>query len=174
MSWEDKEKELEEAITRMGIAAGFKPLIAKINALLFLAPGEVCMDYLVEKTGYSLASVSMGIKQLEFMKRIRRTKHPGSKKVYVSSEKNIVTMIYDHLKMMRETTFKQTKELLTPVLFMYEQEVKKKALKKEERMVLQEKIRWYHSYVEQSKVIQDLFAKYEDDFKEKAMEYQSL
>ncbi|KKH99975.1 hypothetical protein EO95_08470 [Methanosarcina sp. 1.H.T.1A.1] len=82
---------------RVGKAYGMDSLTATIVARLFIEPGEVSMKELAEETGYSLASVSNKIRQLEPSGFIVRGTKPGTRKVYVRANKDILRVAIGQL-----------------------------------------------------------------------------
>lgn len=72
---------------------GHDDVLVKVFANLYLEPEEISMDELAKKTGYSLASVSNKAKMLEATGMIIKRKHPGSKKIFLYAEKDIIKVI---------------------------------------------------------------------------------
>ncbi len=108
-------KELEqEAIAlfkRMWMEKGLDELSSSILGILFIEPEEISMEDLIEKTGYSAASISGKVKMLSAFGIISKRTKPGAKKIYLYMEK-------DFLKLLREGMLK-----LKEKLAVYETEV---------------------------------------------------
>lgn len=90
-------KELENDMftffKKMWLRKGLDELSASIIATLLTEPDDITMEYLMKKTGYSLASVSNKVKMLtNFGMIIRKTK-PGAKKIYLHMEKNFFKLM---------------------------------------------------------------------------------
>lgn len=102
------EQRFTEMIQRMAALQGMDELTGHIFALLYLEPKEIAMDDLAKNTGYSLASISNKIKFLESAGLIKKSKKPGSKKIYLSMEK-------DMLKIMRKGIEKKQKFVINTV-----------------------------------------------------------
>ncbi|MCQ1534204.1 MarR family transcriptional regulator [Methanosarcina sp. KYL-1] len=81
----------------VGKAYGMDSLMATIFARVYVEPGEMGMSELAEETGYSLASVSNKIRQLEPSGLITRNTKPGTRKVYVHSDKDILRIALGQL-----------------------------------------------------------------------------
>jgi DNA-binding transcriptional regulator GbsR (MarR family) len=158
----------EEVLYRKGVEVGRKmggnTLTAKVYTELFLEPSPISLEELSEKTGYSLASVSNAVRILQDVKKIRRIKHPGSKKVYVELEKDIVLTLHQHFKQVIDGGLRPMQECLPITISDIKKELKKE-LSKEEKERLKKKLTWYESYLEQNMIICDIFMKMEKEFK---------
>lgn len=78
-----------EIFNPVGRAVGVDNLTVTIMGILFIEPHEISMEELANKSGYSLASISQKIKTFTPLKIIKKTTHPGSRKVYLYMEKDI-------------------------------------------------------------------------------------
>ena len=81
----------------VGKAYGMDSLMAALFARVYIEPGEMGMSELAEETGYSLASVSNKIRQLEPSGLISRNTKPGTRKVYVHADKDILKIAMGQL-----------------------------------------------------------------------------
>jgi DNA-binding transcriptional regulator GbsR (MarR family) len=81
----------------VGKGYGMDSLMATIFARVYIEPGDMGMSELAEETGYSLASVSNKIRQLEPSGLITRSTKPGTRKVYVHSDKDILKIALGQL-----------------------------------------------------------------------------
>lgn len=158
------EEDLYQAVVDLGVKAGMKMVLAKVNAVLFMEPEEVSLEDIAEKTGYSLASVSGAAKQLEAFKKATRAKRPGSKRSYYKGEKNFIRMLHNHFKSSIEQGIKPLQEALPYILKDLKSALKDQNLQKDKREELKRKIAWYESYYEQNKTIEELFCKMEKHF----------
>lgn len=95
---EELEKRFIEYYQEIGRLLGFDSLLASIFGTLYLEPEPIAMDELAKKTGYSLASISNKVKFLESMAVIKRTRKPGSKKVFVYLEKDFAKLMKEGMK----------------------------------------------------------------------------
>ncbi len=66
------------------------PLAVKLLAILHLQPRAISMEDLAKISGLSLASVSNKAKILESRNLLTKSNMPGSRKVYLESEKNLI------------------------------------------------------------------------------------
>lgn len=132
-------------------------LLATIMAMLFLEPDKIAMDELAQKTGYSLASMSNKVKFLEGLGFIKRTTMPGTRKVFLYAEKDILNIFKQALIKKQENVINLAKENL-PLMI---KECKPKAKTKEAR----QKITMIESYYSQmlifEKIIQQLIKEFE-------------
>jgi DNA-binding transcriptional regulator GbsR (MarR family) len=85
------ERKVIELWQEMARGQGLKDdLLIQLFALLYLEPEPVSMNELAKKTGYSLASVSNKVRMLAPLLRVRIFRKPGSKKLYIYMEKDIL------------------------------------------------------------------------------------
>ena len=87
------EQEFTKFITKMGEISGLDHSFSEIISTLFLEPEEISLDELARRTGFSLASISNKAKMLEKQGLVARSRKPGSKKVYLYMDKNLVRNI---------------------------------------------------------------------------------
>lgn len=71
---------------------GLDNLTSEIIANLWVAPNEIGMDELAQKTGYSLSSISLKLKQLGDLHGIQKINKPGSKKKYLYMKKDPIEL----------------------------------------------------------------------------------
>lgn len=93
---ENLEKEATEFIKGVAKTRGLDDLSATILALLFMEPEEITLEEIVNKTGYSLASVSTKVKIFSDMGLVSRKTKPGTKKIYLYMEKDFLGLIKDY------------------------------------------------------------------------------
>jgi DNA-binding transcriptional regulator GbsR (MarR family) len=68
-------------------------LTSMVYARLFIDPDEVAMEDLAKETGYSLASISNKLKILETCGVVVRRTRPGTRKVYVYAQKDMMKIV---------------------------------------------------------------------------------
>ena len=78
-------------------------LASWIYARLYIEPGEMAMAALAEEAGYSLASVSNKVRALEQAGCVVRRTRPGTRKVYVSAQKDVTGVFLRQLEQIRRT-----------------------------------------------------------------------
>jgi len=116
------EKNFIEYMKNAGTAQGMQDdLLLEIFAQLYLEPEEIAMDELAEKTGYSLASISNKVKQMESMGfsamgLLKRVKKPGSKKIYLHMEKDFMDLWKKMLTAKHEAVVKKAKEEMPKII----------------------------------------------------------
>ncbi|MFH0869838.1 MAG: winged helix-turn-helix transcriptional regulator [archaeon] len=91
------EKESVEFFTQNLRIKGLDESLSRITATLFLEPGEISMEELAEKTGYSLATISTRINLLDQTGFIKKSHKPGSKKILLCMEKDILSSLKDSM-----------------------------------------------------------------------------
>jgi DNA-binding transcriptional regulator GbsR (MarR family) len=96
-------KDFSEFTERVGEIAGRDTLESRIIAILFLNAEDLCMDDLMKMTGYSLASVCNKVRALEKAGLITRKTKPGTKKIFLSMEKDSIRLMMQVLKHIRES-----------------------------------------------------------------------
>lgn len=164
------EEDLYRTLVDLGMRSGAKMLVAKVNAIVFMEPGPLSLEEIAEKTGYSLASVSNAVKRLEEIKKLRRIKEPGSKRVYVQGEKNFIDMLHGQLKHVIDIAITPMREQL-PITI---QELKKgtRANKDhEEKRLLKEKIDWYNDYLRQTEELLKILTIIDHEFNKTKKDY---
>lgn len=89
---DDCDREFIAYYQKAGRAYGMDDLASSLFALLFISPEPLAIEDLARETGYSLASVSIKARMLEQMGVITRMKRPGSRKLYLYAEKDVLQM----------------------------------------------------------------------------------
>ena len=77
----------------IGKSYNLDDLTSMIYARLFIDPEEVAMEDLAKETGYSLASISNKLKILETCGVVVRRTRPGTRKVFVYSQKDMMKIV---------------------------------------------------------------------------------
>lgn len=90
---EDIDRRFLELYQKIGSMQGMNSLFIRIFSILYIEPEEISMDEVAEKTGYSLASISNSIKMLETMGLVRKSRHPGTKRIFLYMEKDFNKLI---------------------------------------------------------------------------------
>jgi len=121
---DDIDKDFIEMYRGFGTAMGLDNLFITLFAKLYIEPEELAMDELAKETGYSLASVSNKIKMLEAMGIVKRTRKPGSKKIFLYAEKDFLKMTKNHLVKKEENCINFVKAKLPDIIKKYKNKVK--------------------------------------------------
>lgn len=90
---ESLDQQFTDFYRAIGRSYNFDDLTTLIYARLFIDPDEVAMEDLAKETGYSLASVSNKLKILETCGVVTRRTRPGTRKVYVYADKDMMKMM---------------------------------------------------------------------------------
>ncbi|MFW6283703.1 MAG: GbsR/MarR family transcriptional regulator [Minisyncoccales bacterium] len=104
---------------KTGNSLGLEGLMMDLGAYLYLQPGEVAMDEIAKKTGYSLASISNSMKSFEQMGLVTRIKKPGTKKVFFYMDKNIFNQNIKKFRTLKEYGIKPAKDFIPPMIEKY-------------------------------------------------------
>lgn len=86
------ESDFIELMRSLGRSQGLDDLLATAFAISYLEPCPVAMEDIAKRTGYSLASVSAKVRMLESLGVMQRCSQPGSRKVFLSVEKDMKSM----------------------------------------------------------------------------------
>ena len=78
-----------ELISRMAKAYGYDDLASALIGILYFEPKEVSLEYLTEQSGYSLASISNAVAELDRAGIIQKSRKAKSKKTYCFMPKNL-------------------------------------------------------------------------------------
>ncbi len=130
------EKKIIELFYEMGKGQGMQDqLMMTLFAKLYIAPEPVAMDDLAKETGYSLASVSNKVKMFGPMWQVKRIRKPGSKKLFLYMEKDILKIWKDALIKKEEHVISRLKEKLPPIVKEYRGKVKSDIDKKKLKII---------------------------------------
>ncbi|MDP2750829.1 MAG: hypothetical protein Q8O89_08415, partial [Nanoarchaeota archaeon] len=157
-----KMKELEhefiEIYKKIGENTLQDDLLMTIYAIVYLEPEEISLNEIATKTGYSLASISNKAKILESMDIIKKGKKPGSKKIYLSMEKNMFEVIKNALFVKETKVIATLKEKLPELIKKYKDKTKSDRDKK--------KIKILEDYNNQMIKLEKLIQKVRKDIEE--------
>ncbi len=103
---------------------GLDRLQSQIYAVLLVEPEPVSLEYLAKRTDYSLASVSKAVKFLSRFNLITKTRKPGTKKIYVSGQKNMLEMVEKKMILSLEIEVTPTKRIVPELIDEYKQAMK--------------------------------------------------
>ena len=93
------EREFLDIYTVLGAHQGVDEQFSRIYGLVLVSPEDLSLDEIARKTGYSLASVSSKAKMLESIGLVRKLRKPKSRKLYLTVNKDPLTMMSDMSKM---------------------------------------------------------------------------
>ena len=101
---------------------GLDELSSKLLAILYIEPGELSLEELAERTGYSLSSVSSAMKLISKSGIVKKARKPGSRKLYFYMEKNIVNELLQTLKKTMQEVVLTAKERVPKIIRRYKAE----------------------------------------------------
>ena len=102
---------------------------------LYLESDAIPMEKLAEKTGYSPATVCNKIKFLEHAGLIKKTRKPGSKKIFVFMEKDFLESTKRHFVSQHEPFIRAIKEKLPLLIEKHKGKVKSEEDKKKLKLL---------------------------------------
>ncbi|MFO7710482.1 MAG: hypothetical protein R6V53_01830 [Candidatus Woesearchaeota archaeon] len=136
------EKEVYGVVEGIMQDFGLDALSGRIFLTLFLAPDEIALEDLAKKTGYSLSSVSTKMRFFEQTDLAKKTRKPGSKKVYFSMDMDITELIRHKLQLSLDREISPLKRKLPeiikkhkPIILASKDESQKQKLQTLEKMV---------------------------------------
>ena len=151
--------EIIEFYRTAGRMQGIDDSLATILGTLYLEPGEMSMEELAKKTGYSLASISNKIKMLEPSGIIRRVRKPGTKKIFLYAEKDIMRIMKKTLVMKQESVVKLAKERIPFIIRKY----KNKKLTEEQKNKLRIIENYYKGILRFEGIIKEILRKLDEN-----------
>jgi len=95
-------KEFENLVYQGMKSYGLDELSSKLLAILHSEPDPLTLEELSTMTGYSFSAVSAAMKLLSGINLVEKTKKAGSKKLYFSVQRDMLTMTIDAIKSKNE------------------------------------------------------------------------
>ena len=151
------EKEFVDILAESGRMQGMDPLLSTIFARLYVQPEEMAMEALAKDTGYSLASISTKVKLLEAFGMVRRVKKPGTKKVFLTAQKDILEMWKQQLMKKERVLFRLVKEKMPSIIEKY-----KERKKPQEKEKLAQVENYYKQILLLEKVLKEMVERLEE------------
>lgn len=151
---DDPVKEFTDLLVQIWKAHGLDDLSAKVIALLYSEPGEISLEEVAKKTGYSLASISNTVKSIENLGLITRLKKSKSKKVYVFMEKDMCSLKRKWMQKVYQTEILPALEKLPKLLDEFRPHAKKEESK--QKLAIMEN---YYKQMKQFEIIMKAFDK---------------
>ena len=118
---------------------GVDDITALILSILNFESNEISMEELAQRTGYSLASISLKIKHIEQFWSIKRIYKPGSRKTYLYMEKNLLDAFATQIRNGFATELDIAKKKITPLI----EEYRENAITQEQKT----KLHTYENYL---------------------------
>ncbi|MCK5107723.1 MAG: hypothetical protein KAQ83_03270 [Nanoarchaeota archaeon] len=91
------EQDFIQLFIDVGISMGLDEVSSKIFALLYLEPKPICIEKIADKLEYGSTSIYNKIKFMSIAGFIKKSKQPGSKKIYFYLRKDVSNMFKEHL-----------------------------------------------------------------------------
>jgi DNA-binding transcriptional regulator GbsR (MarR family) len=110
------DRQFIEFFRAVGKTYNLDDLTSQIYARLFIDPDEVAMEDLAKETGYSLASISNKIKILESGGMVIRRTRPGTRKVYLYANKDMLRRMASLLVQYQQNEVRLVKSELPRIL----------------------------------------------------------
>ncbi|AKB84864.1 GbsR/MarR family transcriptional regulator [Methanococcoides methylutens] len=99
---ETAKKEFQNLVYQSMKSYGLDELSSKLLAVLYSAPDPLTLDDLSKMSGYSFSAVSASMKLLSGVKLVEKTKRSGSKKLYFSVQRDMLTLSINAIKSKNE------------------------------------------------------------------------
>ncbi|WP_406662015.1 hypothetical protein V7O66_05585 [Methanolobus sp. ZRKC3] len=160
----DTEKKILEIGNEIFRGYGVDSLTATILSILNFEPEEISMEELAERTGYSLASISLKMKNIEVFWSIKRIQKPGSRKTYFYMEKDLLDAFLLQLKNGYEAELNIAKKRISPLI----EEYRKEASSEEQRKKLHLFEDYHEQIIDFEKVIEYVYEKIDEIKSEKS------
>jgi len=111
--------EIVDSMTRVVENWGLTGVAGRVYGVLLFSNGPMSMDEISKASGYSVSSICQQIPLLENMGNVKRTKRPGSKKVYFEAEHDISRLLNKRIRHGLEHTTIPTIETLDKAIREY-------------------------------------------------------
>ena len=151
-------KEFEDLVYQGIRSHGLDELSSRLLAILYSEPDALTLEELAEITGYSFSAVSSSMKLLSGVGLVDKTKKAGSKKLYFSIQRNMLSMTIAAIKSKNECMVVPALEGLPSII---------EKCKKSENKESQETLKIIEQYYQQM-IALDLIFKNLIEFTEKA------
>lgn len=144
---------------KLGRRSGFDTLSLTILAMLHIEPGELTMEDLVKKTGYSHACINRKVKILESSEFVRIMYKPSTKRKFLYMEKDFLKILKNRFLSREKEIIMITKENLPKII--EECRAKPGSNKEKEKLKILEE--YYEQVLRFEKVIIDATKNFEEN-----------
>ena len=158
MHLDEIDKEFIEFYQAASRVQGADASLGTILAVLYLEPEEISMEDLAKKTGYSLASISNKIKMFEPVGFVKRIRKPGTKKVYLRAEKNVLEILKKGFTMKHDLVINLAKDRIPKIISKY----KDKKLSEEQKKKLKIIEEYYKQMLKFEELIHEMLKKIDE------------
>ncbi|MBD3314076.1 helix-turn-helix domain-containing protein [Candidatus Woesearchaeota archaeon] len=122
---EEIEKDILDLFVRVNADFGNDSTMAKILSVIYLSPEDISLEEIMDKTGYSAATISNKTKTLVNHGLIKRVSKPGTKKSYYSMEKDMKKILSNSLEKIIDVKIRPIKENMPGLIEEYSQSISK-------------------------------------------------
>lgn len=148
-------EQYKNIVAQIERAKGINTATARLTSEIFASTKEISLEELASITGYSLATVSNTIKFLEPHGIINRIKKPGSKKVYVSAERDFMSVLAKTMNRTHETAVRPLKQIL-PELIKEQKDLIKKTTQEKNKTKLKAELEIIEEHLKQVKRMEEI------------------
>ncbi|MCF7799235.1 HTH domain-containing protein [Candidatus Woesearchaeota archaeon] len=148
-------EEYKKIVAEIEQKKGVKVATAKIVAEIFATPEEISIEELANKTKYSLATISNNVSFLEQIGVISRIKKPGSKRIYVTAERDFINILIKSMNKNHEIAVRPLKQIL-PGLIAEQKKLVKHAQESNRKKQLKEELNIIQQHYEQVRIMEQL------------------
>ena len=145
------EQKFLDFLTDMFHSFGLDQVSSKLLSILYFEPKEISMEKLAQRTGYSLASISTKTKIFQNFSCFHRVKKPGTKKVYLYMEKDIMKIQKAKIEAANQQ-LQQAKTILPGIIENY----KKHKLSEEDKQKMTIAQNYYHYILKMEQILTKL------------------
>ena len=133
---EELDNQIANLYQEMGRGQGINDsLMIRLFSRLYMEPDPIAMEDLAKETGYSLASISNKINMLAPVLQIKKIKKPGSKKIFLYMEKDMLGIWKDIMLKKEEYVINRAKEKLPHLIKEYRGKAKSDRDKKKLKII---------------------------------------
>ncbi len=148
-------EEFKKIIVTTEHKKGMSTATAKIFSEIFCSTKEISIETLSKNTRYSLATISNNVKFLEQNGAINKIKKPGSKKIYVTAERDFMKILIKGMNTQHEITIRPVKQLL-PKLIKKQKELIKETKQESKRELLKKELTIIEQQLKQVNLVEKL------------------
>ena len=137
---------------------GLNTIQSKILAILRIETKPKSLEELALQTKYSLASISTQVKALSDFQIIKKSRKPGSKRVYVEAKTNVIEHVKEHTRKMKVLEIDPLKQKLPRWIKEMKQLIKQTKTEKD-KLQYKEQLKILEEYQKQTTFLEKLFEK---------------
>lgn len=151
-------------------AHGLNTAQSCIVAYLSTQTKEVTLEDVAKHTGYSLATISTTVLFLENIRVLKRNKRPGSKKIYLESNKSPVDIMAKKIKKLMNSDLLEQKDELTNLIKEMKKLIKKEK-NKEKKEHYKTQLQLLEMYHKESNIMKEIATIIEKELQKRGRYY---